>query len=65
LLRAPVGDDASWTEQETLLLLEGLEMHDEDWNKVAEYVGRTREECVLKFLQLPIEDEFLNGLLIY
>lgn len=53
--------DAPWTDGETLRLLEALEMFDEDWNQVAEYVGnRTREECVLKFLQLEIEDQYLE-----
>ena len=51
-----------WTDQETLLLLEGLEMHKEDWNRVAEHVGsRTQEECILHFLRLPIEDPYLEG----
>ncbi|KAF9191828.1 hypothetical protein BGZ49_003496 [Haplosporangium sp. Z 27] len=51
-----------WTDQETLLLLEGLEMYDEDWNLVAEHVGtRGREQCILHFLQLPIEDPYLGG----
>jgi SWI/SNF related-matrix-associated actin-dependent regulator of chromatin subfamily C len=52
----------AWTEQETLNLLEALELFDEDWNKVAEHVpGRTREECVMKFLQLEIEDNYLEA----
>ncbi|KAF2135636.1 uncharacterized protein K452DRAFT_330123 [Aplosporella prunicola CBS 121167] len=51
-----------WTDGETLRLLEALEMFDEDWNSVADYVGgRTREECVLKFLQLEIEDQYLEA----
>ncbi|KAF9439150.1 hypothetical protein BGZ76_010743 [Entomortierella beljakovae] len=54
--------DDPWTDQETLLLLEGLEMYDEDWNLVAEHVGtRGREQCILHFLQLPIEDPYLGG----
>ena len=53
--------DAPWTDEELLLLLEGLEQHDEDWNKIADHVGsRTREECVVKFLQLEIEDKYLE-----
>lgn len=44
-----------WTEQETLLLLEGLELYKDDWNKVCEHVGtRTQDECILHFLRLPI-----------
>ncbi|KAG5513173.1 hypothetical protein PMAC_001543 [Pneumocystis sp. 'macacae'] len=51
-----------WSDQETLLLLEGLEMFDDDWNLVAEHVGtRTREQCVLRFLQLPIQDPYLES----
>ncbi|KAF8561307.1 hypothetical protein P879_09196 [Paragonimus westermani] len=51
-----------WTDQETLLLLEALELYRDDWNKVAEHVGsRTQEECILHFLRLPIEDAYLEG----
>ncbi|GAA5869089.1 hypothetical protein JCM8547_008694 [Rhodosporidiobolus lusitaniae] len=51
-----------WSDQETLLLLEGLEMHSEDWDKVADHVGtRTKEQCIVRFLKLPIEDPFLEA----
>jgi len=54
--------DAPWSDTEMLLLLEGLELYDDNWDSVAEHVGtRTREECVLKFLQLEIEDKYLEG----
>ncbi|KAK9389258.1 SWIRM domain-containing protein [Lipomyces mesembrius] len=54
--------DQEWTDQETLLLLEGMELYDDDWNAIADHVGsRTREQCVLKFLQLPIEDPYLES----
>ncbi|CAO4382586.1 unnamed protein product [Caenorhabditis nigoni] len=50
-----------WTDQETCLLLEALEMFKDDWNKVCDHVGtRTQHECVLKFLQLPIQDPYLT-----
>lgn len=57
-----IGDkESSWTDSELLLLLEGLEMFDDNWESVADHVGsRTREECVLKFLQLEIEDKYLE-----
>ncbi|GIZ37228.1 hypothetical protein CKM354_000068200 [Cercospora kikuchii] len=57
-----VGDkEATWTDAELLLLLEGLEMFDDSWEQVADHVGsKTREECVLKFLQLEIEDKYLE-----
>ncbi|KAI9836744.1 MAG: hypothetical protein M1838_004965 [Thelocarpon superellum] len=54
--------DAPWTDAELLLLLEGLELFDDNWGSVADHVGtRTREECVLKFLQLEIEDKYLES----
>ena len=54
--------DAPWTDAELLRLLEGLERFDDDWNEIAEHVGtRTREECVLQFLQLDIEDKYLES----
>ncbi|KAF4551996.1 SWI/SNF and RSC complexes subunit ssr2-like protein [Elsinoe fawcettii] len=50
-----------WSDGELLLLLEGLEMFDENWDSVAAHVKtRTREECVLKFLQLEIEDKYVE-----
>ncbi|CAH8617300.1 unnamed protein product [Schistosoma rodhaini] len=53
---------SGWSDQETLLLLEALELYRDDWNKVAEHVGsRTQEECILHFLRLPIEDAYLEG----
>lgn len=38
---------------------QGLDMHRDDWNKVAAHVGsRTQDECILHFLRLPIEDPY-------
>ncbi|KAJ7801852.1 Smarcc1 protein [Mycena olivaceomarginata] len=49
-----------WTDQEVLLLLEGVEMFDDDWSRIEEYVGtRTAQQCIRKFLELPIEDPYL------
>lgn len=33
------GATRDWTEQETLLLLEGLELHKDDWNKVQNLIS--------------------------
>lgn len=56
-----VDKDAPWSDDELLLLLEGLEIYDDNWNKISDHVGsRTREECVVKFLQLEIEDKYLE-----
>jgi SWI/SNF related-matrix-associated actin-dependent regulator of chromatin subfamily C len=54
------GSDDDWTDQEVLLLLEGIEMHDDDWSAIEEHVGsRTAQQCIQKFLALPIEDPYL------
>ncbi|KAK3671587.1 SWI/SNF and RSC complex subunit Ssr2 [Recurvomyces mirabilis] len=57
-----LGDrEAAWSDSELLLLLEGLEMFDDNWESVADHVAsRTREQCVVKFLQLEIEDKYLE-----
>lgn len=53
--------DAPWTDSETLLLLEGLELFDENWTQIANHIGtRTQEECVMKFLQLEIQDGYME-----
>ncbi|WVQ81902.1 hypothetical protein IAT38_004029 [Cryptococcus sp. DSM 104549] len=58
---ASAGAGAEWSDQETLLLLEGVEMYDDDWQAVAEHVvTRSKEQCIAKFLQLPIEDPYLT-----
>ncbi|AMD20636.1 HDL108Cp [Eremothecium sinecaudum] len=51
-----------WSDQELLLLLEGIEMYEGNWEKIVDHVGcsKTLEECVEKFLTLPIEDKYIN-----
>jgi SWI/SNF related-matrix-associated actin-dependent regulator of chromatin subfamily C len=52
-------EETVWTDQESLLLLEGLEMYSSDWSAVSQHVGtRTRDECILHFLHLPLEDPY-------
>ncbi|PKY05018.1 putative RSC complex subunit [Aspergillus campestris IBT 28561] len=53
--------DAPWSDGELVLLLEGLENFDDNWDQIASHVGtRTKEECVMKFLQLEIEDKYVE-----
>ena len=53
--------DAPWSDKEVLLLLEALEEDSDDWNRISDYVGtRTREECVVKFLSMEIEDKYME-----
>jgi len=59
---APHGRDDDWTDQEVLLLLEGVEMYDDDWSKIEELVmTRSAQQCIRKFLELPIEDPYLDS----
>ncbi|KAI0739056.1 SWIRM-domain-containing protein [Daedaleopsis nitida] len=54
------GADEDWTDQEILLLLEGVELYDDDWSAIEEHVGtRSAQQCIRKFLQLPIEDPYI------
>ncbi|KAB2629203.1 SWI/SNF complex subunit SWI3C-like [Pyrus ussuriensis x Pyrus communis] len=56
-------DGESWTDQETLLLLEAMEIHNENWNEIAEYVGsKSKAQCILHFLRLPVEDGLLENI---
>ena len=37
-------------------------MYEEDWSLVSLHVGtRSREQCITKFIQLPIQDPYLDG----
>lgn len=67
---------SEWTQQENLLLLEGVEMYGScesnpqslfinnngQWDKISEHVAtKSRAECLTRFLQLPIEDKYLQS----
>ncbi|KAH9571668.1 hypothetical protein CY35_02G106000 [Sphagnum magellanicum] len=54
-------NNAGWTDQETLLLLEALELYGDNWHEIAEHVGtKSKSQCILHFIQLPVEDPFLE-----
>uniref|UniRef100_J3NBU2 SWI/SNF complex subunit SWI3C n=1 Tax=Oryza brachyantha TaxID=4533 RepID=J3NBU2_ORYBR len=56
-------DGDSWTDQETLLLLEAIDKHNENWNAVAEHVGtKSKAQCIYHFLGLPVEDGLLENI---
>ncbi|XVE66953.1 hypothetical protein DITRI_Ditri08aG0121200 [Diplodiscus trichospermus] len=58
---APGLSGGKWTDQETLLLLEALELYKENWNEIAEHVAtKTKTQCILHFVQMPIEDVFFH-----
>ncbi|KAI9274131.1 hypothetical protein EDC94DRAFT_510424 [Helicostylum pulchrum] len=48
-----------WDKEEEELLKEGLGMFGDNWEKISNHVGtRTHDECVLHYLQLPLNDPF-------
>ncbi|KAA3453575.1 SWI/SNF complex subunit SWI3C-like isoform X1 [Gossypium australe] len=54
-------DGDSWSNQETLLLLEAMEIYNENWNEIAEHVGtKSKAQCILHFVRLPMEDGLLE-----
>ncbi|KAG6815995.1 hypothetical protein H0H87_009601 [Tephrocybe sp. NHM501043] len=58
----PFGGPQPWSDEETLRLLEGIEMYDDDWSRIEEHVGsRSAQQCIKHFLELPIEDPYLNA----
>ncbi|CAO3629319.1 unnamed protein product [Cunninghamella blakesleeana] len=53
--------ETPWTEEEKKLLLEGLDKYHDDWNKISDHVKtRTRDQCILYYLQLPTENPYTN-----
>ncbi|KAL3843467.1 hypothetical protein ACJIZ3_000870 [Penstemon smallii] len=51
----------NWTDQETILLLEAIEIFKDNWSEIAEHVAtKTKAQCILHFVQMPIEDAFLG-----
>lgn len=49
----------SWTEDELKKLLKAIKSYKNDWFNISKSVGsKTPQECILKFLKLPIEDNF-------
>lgn len=55
--------DQGWDEKSLEKLVEGVSKFKNDWYRIAEYVGngKTPNECIIRFLQLPIEDKFLEN----
>lgn len=57
-------DDAQWSPEELKKLLEAVQNGPSgrpDWSKIAASVGtKTPEQCVARFMKLPIEDTYLD-----
>lgn len=56
-------DGDTWTDQETLLLLEGMQLYNENWNQIAEHVGtKSKAQCILHFVRLPLDGAALDNI---
>ncbi|KAI5055873.1 hypothetical protein GOP47_0029394 [Adiantum capillus-veneris] len=56
-------DIGSWTDQETLMLLEALEIYGDNWAEVSEFVGtKSKAQCISHFIGLSIEDRFFEDM---
>jgi SWI/SNF related-matrix-associated actin-dependent regulator of chromatin subfamily C len=56
-------DSDSWTDQETFLLLEGIENFNDNWNNIAEHVGtKSKAQCIHHYLCIPVEDSWLANI---
>ncbi|KAG7708772.1 hypothetical protein KL950_002292 [Ogataea haglerorum] len=50
-----------WSQTDLEKLVEGVKQFPNEWYKIAEHVGnKSPEQCIIRFLQFPIEDEFLE-----
>jgi SWI/SNF related-matrix-associated actin-dependent regulator of chromatin subfamily C len=56
-------DGDSWTDAETLRLLEGVEKYNDNWNGIADHVGtKSKAQCIHHFIRLPVEDGLLESI---
>ncbi|KAI9302438.1 hypothetical protein BJ944DRAFT_251507 [Cunninghamella echinulata] len=54
-------DIETWTEEEKTLLLKGLDIYYDDWNKISDHVKtKSRDQCILYYLRLPTQDPYIN-----
>lgn len=51
----------AWTDSETLLLLEGVLKHGDDWDLIAQHVRtRNKTECIARLIQLPFGEHIMG-----
>lgn len=53
-------ENETWTDEELLKLLEGIEKYDLSWYNIAEHVGtKSAQQCLYRFYQYSIDDDIL------
>ena len=51
-----------WTNEETLKLLKAIETNSDNWDAISKEVGtKTKEQCILHFIRMPIEDHHIEA----
>jgi SWI/SNF related-matrix-associated actin-dependent regulator of chromatin subfamily C len=56
-------DSDKWTDEETLLLLEGIEKYNDNWDDIAGHVRtKSKAQCIYYFIRLPVEDGLLENI---
>lgn len=58
-------DGSGWTDQETLLLLEAIELYKDNWAEIAEHVAtKSQLQCAMHWLTMSIDDDLIDDLLV-
>lgn len=58
---ADLTNTTAWTDPETLLLLEAVLKHGEDWDLIAQHVRtKTKSECIARIISLPLGNHMLS-----
>ncbi|XP_062197237.1 SWI/SNF complex subunit SWI3C homolog isoform X2 [Phragmites australis] len=59
-------DSDKWTDEETLLLLEGIEKYSDNWDDIAGHVvTKSKAQCIYHFIRLPVEDGLLENVEVH
>lgn len=54
--------EAVWTEEETLLLLDSVLKHGDDWDLVAQNVKtKSKSDCITKLIELPFGESLIDS----
>uniref|UniRef100_R7W8Z1 SWI/SNF complex subunit SWI3A n=1 Tax=Aegilops tauschii TaxID=37682 RepID=R7W8Z1_AEGTA len=54
---------SAWTDAETLLLLEGVLKHGDDWDLITQHVRtKNKTECIARLIQLPFGEHMLGNI---
>eukprot|EP00250_Pteridium_aquilinum_P013336 c21279_g1_i1 orf=171-2279(+) len=56
-------ENGNWSDHETLMLLEALEVHGDNWTEVSDFVGtKSKAQCISHFIGMSFGGRFLEDL---